>query len=197
MDLKASPQPNTSRTSLTRPDGRCRRQNNLLARGEGGTVIAYLRVSTDEQCDRGTIERQRLHIERYAARTGASIEGVYTDGGVSGVIPLAQRPAGAHVLHAARHGRVDLVLVYTFHQLGRDYAAVTAIPQLLDLGVTMSSLTQADIDVRTSAGWTSLLQEIDHAAHEYAMCRQRSIDGTDRLVRTGAWVGGLCPLAIA
>lgn len=157
------------------------------------TPVAYLRVSTDDQRDRGTIDTQRLTIERYCARNGLHLVDLYTDEGISGFTPLAERPSGAHLLHDVFYDRVALVLVYAFDRLGRGEAAIAAVSTLLARGVEVRSVTQADIDVRTPQGWEAFVQEVEHAAHEYAMFQRRSTDGIERLVRAGAWVGGIVP----
>lgn len=156
-------------------------------------IVAYLRVSTDDQRDRGTIDTQRLTIERYCARNRLHLVDLYTDDGISGFTPLAERPSGAHLLHDVRYRRVALVLVYAFDRLGRGEAAIAAVLALLERGVEIRSVTQADIDVRTPQGWEAFVQEVEHAAHEYAMFQRRSSDGIERLVRAGAWVGGIVP----
>lgn len=156
-------------------------------------VAAYLRVSSGEQRDRGTIETQRLTVERYCARNRLHLADLYTDAGISGFTPLAERPAGAHLLHDVRYDRVELVLVYAFDRLGRGEAPIAAVAALLERGVEVRSVTQADIDVRTPQGWAAFVQEVEHATHEYTMFQRRVADGIDRLVRAGAWVGGIVP----
>jgi hypothetical protein len=66
-------------------------------------AYGYCRVSTDQQRDSGiSIEEQRRKIEARAAEMGWNLAGVFVDAGVSGSIPLAQRPEGARLLEALR-----------------------------------------------------------------------------------------------
>ncbi|WP_246398471.1 recombinase family protein [Mycobacterium vicinigordonae] len=58
-----------------------------------GRVIAYVRVSTDEQAASGAgLEAQRAAIEAEAARRGWTIVGWHADTGISGSKRVEQRP---------------------------------------------------------------------------------------------------------
>lgn len=89
--------------------------------------IAYYRVSSNSQ----SIEAQK------AALTYAKlIEREFTDEGVSGSIPAAQRPGFAAMLDYVREG--DTIHVYAVDRLGRDAIDVqTTIRALLKKGVTV------------------------------------------------------------
>ncbi len=159
-------------------------------------VIAapLLRVSSDDQRDRGTIDTQREEIERFCSRYGIRIYNYYADDGVSGTIPVGERPAGAHLLHDAEQALFNLLLLYSFDRLGRgDRAVLPAVWKLLDLGIDIRSILRPDIDLRTAHGWRDFIQEVNYSSYERAMFLQRSFDGTQRLVREGAWVGGIVP----
>jgi len=89
--------------------------------------IAYYRVSTTGQ----SIESQK------AALTQANlIEQEYTDEGISGSVPAANRPGFAAMLAYVRKG--DTIHVYAIDRLGRDAIDVqTTIRGLLKKGVTV------------------------------------------------------------
>ena len=55
-------------------------------------VALYLRVSSEEQRDAGTIETQREFLLRHAERSGFEVAETYADDGISGTIPLHKRP---------------------------------------------------------------------------------------------------------
>jgi site-specific DNA recombinase len=63
-----------------------------------------MRVSSEEQRDAGTIQTRRESLGRYAAQRGFEAAEVYADDGVSGTIPLHERPEGRRLLEAARAG---------------------------------------------------------------------------------------------
>jgi Resolvase, N terminal domain len=80
----------------------------------------YLRVSTEEQKEKQTIASQCNFSERYFAANPILVYSCYADDGISGIIPLEQRPEGARLLADARTGKIDTVFVYRLDRLGRD-----------------------------------------------------------------------------
>ena len=87
--------------------------------------IAYYRVSTSEQ----SIQAQR-------AALGGSFSKEFSDEGVSGSVPAAQRPGFAALLAYAREG--DTVCVYAVDRLGRDALDVqSTVRRMLDRGIAV------------------------------------------------------------
>src|SRR3972149_2030736 len=73
---------------------------------ERDLVAVYMRVSSDDQRDRETIKTQRDAIEHFlAASPQYEICRWYVDDGVSGTIPMAERPEGRLMVADARAGR--------------------------------------------------------------------------------------------
>jgi len=90
------------------------------------TRIAYFRVSTSDQ----SIEAQRTAL-------GGSFDKEFSDEGVSGSIPAANRPGFADLLKFVREG--DTVFVYAVDRLGRDALDVqSTVRALLEKGVSVS-----------------------------------------------------------
>lgn len=158
-------------------------------------VAVYLRVSTDEQREKQTIQTQRQHAEQHTARENVVVHDYYADDGVSGTIPFQERPAGARLMDDARAGLFDTVLVYKLDRLGRDsHMTVTlnAVNDLNALGVRVESMTEP-FDATTPAGRFMLNMLANVAGYERDTIIQRSMDGTNRLAREGAWLGGIVP----
>ena len=82
-------------------------------------VALYMRVSSEEQRDAGTIQTQSDSLTRHAAACGFEVPEVYADDGVSGTIPLHERPEGRRLLEDAKEGKFQSVLVYKLDRLGR------------------------------------------------------------------------------
>src|SRR5262245_15344761 len=98
-------------------------------------VGLYCRVSTEEQGERNTIDVQLETLRRLVPD---SLE--YIDNGVSGTIPLANRPAGAHLLADVRAKKVSEVVVYKLDRLGRSLRGILTAYDALDaLGVSVRS----------------------------------------------------------
>lgn len=94
------------------------------------THLAYFRVSTSDQ----SIEAQRRALLDKAGPAGFARE--FTDEGVSGAIPAAQRPGFAELLKFAREG--DTLHVYAVDRLGRDAIDVqSTVRALIDKGVAV------------------------------------------------------------
>jgi site-specific DNA recombinase len=153
----------------------------------------YLRVSTEEQKEKQTIASQRNFSERYFAANHILVYSWYADDGISGIIPLEQRPEGARLLADARAGKIDTVFVYRLDRLGRDPLLIlNIINELESLGVQIRSMTE-NIDTTNPAGRFLVTILGGVAGLERETIIQRSIEGTNRLARSGAWLGGIVP----
>jgi site-specific DNA recombinase len=157
-------------------------------------VAAYLRVSTDEQRERQSINTQRAFAERYCALHSLSVFRVYADDGVSGTIPLEKRPEGSQILHDARLGKFAQLLIYKLDRLGRETRLIlNAVAELEKLGVRVRSMTE-EFDTGSSTGRLMLTLLSGFAAHERDAFRERSAAGIlRRVAEAGAWLGGIVP----
>ena len=79
-------------------------------------VVAYLRVSTDEQ--KNGPEAQRATIEAWANREGAHVASWHVDQGVSGGAPLEERPALIEAMAAVPKG--GALVVSSRDRMARD-----------------------------------------------------------------------------
>ena len=153
----------------------------------------YLRVSTEEQRERHTIATQRRAAERYLQQQHGVQVQWYEDNGVSGMIPLADRPAGGQLLHDAREGVIDRVVVYKLDRLGRDPLVIlTVVSELEALHITLESITET-LDHNSPSGKFLLAILSAAAGLERDVFLERSIEGTNRLAQEGAWLGGIVP----
>jgi site-specific DNA recombinase len=82
-------------------------------------VALYMRVSSEEQRERETIEIQREFLEQYRHLYELEVAEIYEDDGVSGTVPLHERSEGRRLLEDAREGKFQTVLVYKLDRLGR------------------------------------------------------------------------------
>ena len=82
-------------------------------------IALYLRVSSEEQRERETIQIQREFLEQYCQLYGLEVADVYEDDGVSGTIPLHERPDGRRLLEDAKQEKFGAVLVSKLDRLGR------------------------------------------------------------------------------
>lgn len=156
-------------------------------------VSIYLRVSTEEQRERQSIATQREFGERYCQLHDLTVFRVYADDGISGTIPLEQRPEGSQIVRDARLRKFDQLLVYKLDRLGRETRLIlNAVAELEKLGVRVRSMTE-EFDTGTSTGRLMLTMLSGFASHERDVIRERSIAGTNRVAEAGAWLGGIVP----
>jgi site-specific DNA recombinase len=152
-------------------------------------VAAYLRVSSDEQRENQTIKTQEDAIRRYAEMLGLEIFHWYRDDGVSGTVPMAQRPAGKILLADAARACFGEVLVFKIDRLGRDD---------LDPIVVWMQLERFHVSVRSVIEGVSTIFEyhirVAMSAEERRGLLARSKAGMDRAAREGRYLGGIVPL---
>jgi site-specific DNA recombinase len=111
-------------------------------------VIAYCRVSTDNQKEEGTIGLQVDAIKEYCQKKGFDLVDTYKDEGVSG--GLEDRPALASLfnfLEGDGGKKIEAVIVWKLDRLARDlYIQEHLIKKLELLGKRLVSTKEADLD---------------------------------------------------
>src|SRR5215217_5537945 len=152
-------------------------------------VALYLRVSSEEQRDRETIELQRDFLEQYCNLHELEVTDVYEDNGVSGTIPVHERPEGRRLLEDAKEGGFGTVLVYRLDRLGRSLLVIVdAHDRLEEVGVAMRSGTEP-IDTSNPSGRLIFQMLASFAEFERASIRERTQAGLHRALRNGKQLG--------
>src|ERR671917_978740 len=106
-------------------------------------VGLLLRVSSEEQRDRETIEIQDEFLNEYCRLYGLEVVNTYPDDGISGTIPLHERPEGRRLLKDAKEGKFQTVLVYKLDRLGRSLLVIVdAHDRLAEAGAALKSATE-------------------------------------------------------
>src|SRR5690242_17919738 len=115
-------------------------------------VAVYVRVSTEEQRERQSIVTQREFGDRFCALHGLEIFQMYADDGVSGTVPIEQRPGGTALLRDARLKRFGQVLIYRLDRLGRETRLIlNAVAEFEKCGVRVKSMTE-EFDTSSATG---------------------------------------------
>ena len=155
------------------------------------SVALYLRVSSEEQRDRETIEIQEEFLEKYCDLHKVEVAGTYKDDGVSGTIPLHERHAGRTMLEDAREGKFETVLVYKLDRLGRSLLVIVdAHDRLETSGVSLRSATEP-IDTSSLSGRLIFQMLASFAEYERGTIRERTQAGMHRALRNGMFLGRL------
>jgi len=160
-------------------------------------IAFYGRVSSEEQAERGNIQNQvefaRKYFELHGPQYGIKGYVTYLDEGVSGTLPLTERPAGARMLLDAKAKKFAMVFVYRLDRLARSTKYVLETYEFLeDLGIGLKSMTE-HFDTTTGTGkfFMTLLASI--AALERDTILERTMLGKEQKARAGKWVSGLPP----
>jgi len=69
-------------------------------------IYGYARVSTVEQTAGSSLDEQQTRIKGVAMMRGAEVAEMFVDGGVSGAVPLRDRPAGQRLMDTLESGDV-------------------------------------------------------------------------------------------
>jgi len=156
-------------------------------------VAIYARVSTEDQAERETIQSQLGFLRGFVSLHGMPVAGEYVDDGISGTVPLAQRPEGQRLAVDAEAGRFGVVLVYRIDRLGRSLRSLLdAHDTLSDCGVSIRSATEP-FDTSSPIG-SFLFQLLASLAElEKSTISERTSRGRDRVAAQGKWTGGPIP----
>src|SRR5215212_1162526 len=157
-------------------------------------VVIYARVSTEDQAERATIQSQLDFLRRFVDLHSLPVAGEYVDDGISGTIPLSDRPAGLRLLIDAETGRFGSVLVYRIDRLGRSLRSLLSAHDALDgFGVAIRSATEP-FDTSSPIG-SFLFQLLASLAElEKSTIAERTGLGRNRVASDGRYTGGPIPI---
>jgi putative DNA-invertase from lambdoid prophage Rac len=100
-------------------------------------VFGYCRVSTAVQATNGeSVDTQKQQITGYAMIKGWTVAGFFIETGVSGSVPLAERPEGARLIAAAAKG--DAIISPKLDRMFRSASdALTTLEELKAEGIAL------------------------------------------------------------
>ena len=115
-------------------------------------AIAYLRVSTDKQADRGvSLDAQRAKVEAYAQLYDLKLVAIEVDAGASA--KTLNRPALQNVLGALQAGTADALLVVKLDRLTRSVRDLGSLVERYFAPGKATLLSVGEqIDTRSAAG---------------------------------------------
>lgn len=157
-------------------------------------IAIYCRVSSDDQKERGTIENQIETLDTYVSmKDDLIIYKRYLDDGISGTVPLANRPAGADLIKDASVGLFDSVLVWKVDRFGRDtLTGLQAVEELRSHNVEILSMSEP-FDLNTPSGRFQFTMYLNMAELERNNILDRMYLGATIAAKKGKWLGGIVP----
>lgn len=156
-------------------------------------IFGYTRVSTQEQTEGQSLAEQERKIRGVAMMSSEEAPVIYSDPGVSGTLPLCERPGGRAMLAQAQAG--DMIVVAKLDRMFRDASdALATAKQLAEKGI---NLVLADISHEpvthngTGKLFFGILAQI--ADFERERIAERLNDGRRAKRKQGGHIGGKPP----
>jgi len=154
---------------------------------------SYLRVSSEEQRERQSIKTQLEVLNNYARTNNIRLRHVFADDGISGSVPVSNRPDGARLITEAEARTFDTLLVFRLDRLARDtLELLRVIKHLEQHGVTVKSITEP-FETSDPVGRMVITMLGGMAQLEKDSFKERSYHGMRRAAREGKWTGGRAP----
>lgn len=158
------------------------------------TTYGYVRVSTPEQAeDRSSLSDQEARIRLAAEVRGDPVHAVYADPGVSGSVPLTERPGGAALLRVA--GRGDTVIIAKLDRMFRSALDAHATAQRLQRAGIDLVIVEFGMSSVTGDGVGKLIFGVLASVAEFERDRiaERVKDGKRGKKQRGGHIGGSAP----
>jgi putative DNA-invertase from lambdoid prophage Rac len=156
-------------------------------------VFGYARVSTAEQSAHGdSLETQRQQIIGYAMMKGWTVDEIFVERGVSGSIPLGERPEGAKLLEAVAKG--DAIVTPKLDRMFRSAAdALVTLEAAKDQRVTLHMIDLGGDVTGNGIGKLTFTILSAVAENERDRIRERIRDVKRHLANQGVYCGGKRP----
>jgi DNA invertase Pin-like site-specific DNA recombinase len=156
-------------------------------------AVAYLRVSTEKQADKGvSLEAQRTKVEAYAALYDLDLVDVIVDAGVSA--KTIERPGLARVLDMLRKGSADAVLVVKLDRLTRSVRDLgDLVARFFAPGKAALLSVGEQIDTRSAAGRLVLNVLASVSQWEREAIGERTATAMQHKAASGEYTGGVPP----
>ena len=159
-------------------------------------AFGYTRVSTEDQANEGvSLAAQRERIELFCKLRGLTLKHLYCDEGISGGVPVQQRPQGSLLLEQVRNAKEKIaVVVLKLDRLSRNVRDLLMIVDdhfegranlyLIDQG-------SETIDATSATGRMMLTMIASFAEMERRLIKDRTKMALAYLKGQGRRVGGI------
>lgn len=166
------------------------RRRRTRTEAPAGTVVAYLRVSTDEQAVSGAgLDAQRATITAEAARRGWTITSWHTDEGLSGGLAPAKRPALSEALAAVQRREAAALMAAKLDRVSRSMVdAATMLDRSEREGWQLVSCDLA-VDTSTPQGRAAAHMTMTFAELERGLISQRTREALAARKAAGVQLG--------
>lgn len=156
------------------------------------TLHILVRVSTKPQTKKYGLKIQKSQGTRYGQKLGFNTE-IYEEKGISGTLPIEQRPQLSKILDGVVTGKIKHLWVKDLTRLSRNnIVSMTISHQLEKYGCSLHT-EQGQMDFSNDT--TDLLYNIisTFGSWENKVRRKKSMEGKVKHFQTGGWRGGTFP----
>ena len=158
-------------------------------------VVAYVRVSTDEQ--KLSPQAQEDALREYAAKHGLNVLAIHRDVGVSGAADFAERPGLVAALDAVAQAKAGALLVLRMDRLARDTKKSSFVELLLERhGARLLTMDTAPAEDDPFAPMVRMMQSW-MAQQERALISHRTKAALQQLSKQGKRVSRVAPYGYA
>jgi DNA invertase Pin-like site-specific DNA recombinase len=156
-------------------------------------TIAYVRVSTDKQADKGvSLDAQRAKVAAYAALYELDVVEVIVDAGVSA--KTLDRPGLTRALNMLRKGEADALLVVKLDRLTRSVRDLgDLVARYFAPGKAALLSVGEQIDTRSAAGRLVLNVLASVSQWEREAIGERTASAMQHKAEQGEYTGGVPP----
>lgn len=156
-------------------------------------AVAYIRVSTDKQADRGvSLEAQRAKVEAYASLYDLDLVAIEIDAGVSA--KTLDRPGLQNALSLLKHGQAEALLVVKLDRLTRSVKDLGSLVERYFASGKWALLSVGEqIDTRSAAGRLVLNVLASVAQWEREAIGERTSEALQHKKAQREYTGGAVP----
>lgn len=156
-------------------------------------VFGYCRVSTAEQASNGeSLDTQKQQITGYAMMKGWTVAGFFVETGVSGSVPLADRPEGRRLIAAVTGG--DVIVAPKLDRMFRSASdALATLEELKGDGIALHLIDLGGDVTGNGIGKLTFTILAAVAENERDRIRERIRDVKRHLASQGIYGGGKRP----
>ena len=156
-------------------------------------AFGLTRVSTLDQAEGTSLDEQERKIQAIATVAGLHVDRIFTDAGISGSVPLSERPAGGEMVALLQPG--DTVVCNKIDRLFRSAAdALITVKEWQESGIDLI-VVAFGADPVTANGTSKLMMGILSMVAEFErdLIRERMDEGRAAKKAKGGHIGGTAP----
>jgi DNA invertase Pin-like site-specific DNA recombinase len=155
-------------------------------------VAGYVRVSSENQINGTSLNIQQDRIQRYCQLKELELVNVYVDPGISGSIPISDRPEGSRLMESIRKKEISGIIISKLDRMFRstiDCLQTVDQLDLLKVSLHIIDLGGTSIDSQSITGRFMLTVFAAAIEMEKGQIRERVASGRGKRIREQKRIG--------